>query len=42
MNKNPTMKGASKNLSLILNPKPKKEPRHKEIEREVLKRIFEE
>ena len=40
MNKNPKMKGASKNLSKILNPKPEKEPRHRRIKREVLKEIF--
>jgi len=39
MNKNPSMKNASKNLSLILNPKLKRKS-YKEKQEELLKEIF--
>ncbi len=39
MNKNPKMKNASENLSQILNPKV---PKHKQIEVEVIRRIFQD
>jgi len=39
-NKNPTSKGASKNLSKILNPKAVKIPRQEKIKKEILGMVF--
>lgn len=40
MNRNPTMKNASKNLTQILNPKPTIQEKHAEIEKQVIQEVF--